>query len=647
MRSAGTILFIFISIVCSVQLTGQNLNTRSNRALNSYTEGKRAYDFVEYKAAEDHLLEAISRDNDFIEAYLLLAELYKDQKKYKESAVNFKRVIEIDSLFFVPALYSMGEVQFMLGDYNMAARFFSSFINAGNQSENLIKKANKYLVNCDFAIEAKQHPVAFSPVSLGDSVNTEYDEYWPAITVDNSLFFFTRQIAEGARNIDGIRYQEDFYFSEMKDDVFLPAKNIGYPLNTPYNEGALSLAAGGQYMYFTACNRKDGKGGCDIYYSALTSRGWISGMNIGKPINTSYWESQPSLSSDGQKLFFVSNRPGGYGAMDIWYSKKLENGDWGDPVNLGGEINTAGNEMSPFIHFDGRTLYFSSNGRPSMGGLDLYMSRMIDDTTWTEVKNLGYPINTQTDEMGLIINGTGDRAYYSSEIKPDRGRDLYYFNLPEQLRPEPVSYIKGTVYDKMSGRRLKAQYELTDLNNKKSVVRSATNEEGEFIICLSSDKNYGLNVNKEGYLFFSESFFLEGDHSAAEPFIVRVGLSPIRVGERMTLYNVFFETDSWELLSESLIELNRLYELLEKNLLITIEIGGHTDSTGSDMHNQLLSEKRAESVKNYLLERGISPERISYKGYGDTMPVSDNDTREGMRRNRRTEIKITGTINHP
>jgi len=445
--------------------------------------------------------------------------------------------------------------------------------------------------------------------------------------------------------MDGIRYQEDFYYSEVSDTSWLPAKNIGSPLNTPYNEGALSLAAGGQYMYFTACNRIDGKGGCDIYYSALTSRGWISGMNIGNPINTKYWESQPSLSSDGQKLFFVSNRPGGYGGMDIWVSKRSSSGTWLEPVNLGGVINSKGNEMSPFIHFDGKTLYFSSDGRPSMGGLDLYLSRMLDDTTWSEPVNLGYPINTQADEMGLIINGSGQRAFYSSEINPERGRDLYYFNLPEKLRPDPVSYIKGTVYDKLSGRKLKAGFELTDLNMGKTVLKSSTNDKGEFLICLTSGQNYGLTVDKEQYLFFSESFFLEGDHTAAEPFIVRVGLSPIRVGEMMTLYNVFFETDSWELRSESLIELNKLYGLLQKNELIIIEIGGHTDSSGSDDHNQVLSQRRAESVRNFLLSKGIIPERINYRGFGDTMPISDNETDEGMRRNRRTEIKITGLIN--
>jgi hypothetical protein len=638
-------LYIFIIAGSSFNLYGQNLHTRSNRALKSYTEGKRAYDYVEYKAAEEYLLDATERDNNFIEAFLLLAELYKDQKRYKESADKYERVIEIDSMFFIPALYSLGEVRFMLGNYIEAAGSFMSFLAKDPDYENLVNKSKAYLVNCEFAIEEKKHPVPFTPVSLGEAVNTEFDEYWPAITVDNSLFFFTRQISEGARNIDGIRYQEDFYFSVIQDSVFLPAKNIGHPLNTPFNEGALSLAAGGQYLYFTACNRMDGRGGCDIYYSALTSRGWIKGMNIGSPVNTRYWESQPSLSSDGQKLYFTSNRPGGYGGMDIWCSKKTESGEWTEPFNLGKDINTPGNEMSPFIHFDGRTLYFSSNGRPSMGGLDLYMSKMILDTIWTEVENLGYPINTQMDEMGLIINGSGDRAYYSSEINAEQGRDLFYFNLPETLRPDPVSYIKGTVYDKLSGRKIRAQYELIDINNKTAVLTSATNEGGEFLICLTSGKNYGLNVNKKNYLFYSESFFLEGDHSVAEPFILRIGLSPIKVGEKMTLYNVFYETDSWELLSESLIELNRLYELLTENENIVIEVGGHTDSSGSDEHNQLLSQRRAESVKDYLISKGINSDRISHRGDGDTMPVSDNDTSEGRRRNRRTEIKITGTVN--
>lgn len=646
-RVLQTLLIILFTAGLPAKMCGQNLHTRSNRALKSYTEGKRAYDYVDYKAAEENLLEAIDRDNSFIEAFLLLAELYKDQKKYRESADNYRRVLEIDSMFFIPAFYSIGEVQFMLGNYKEAAKSFSSFLAKDPDYKKLVKKTLAYLENCYFAIEEKKHPVPFTPVSLGDAINTKYDEYWPAITVDNSLFFFTRQIAEGARNVDGVRYQEDFYFSEIKDSVFLQAKSIGYPLNTPFNEGALSLAAGGQYLYFTACNRVDGKGGCDIYYSALTSRGWTQGMNIGSPVNTKYWESQPSLSSDGQRLYFTSNRPGGYGGMDIWLSKKTESGDWTDPINLGKDINTPGNEMSPFIHFDGRTLYFSSNGRPSMGGLDLYMSKMIDDTIWTKAENLGYPINTQVDEMGLIINGSGDRAYYSSEINSEQGRDLFYFDLPENIRPDPVSYIKGTVYDKVSGRKIRAQYELIDINNKRPVITSATNEDGEFLICLTSGKNYGLNIDKEKYLFFSESFFLEGDHSVAEPFILRVGLSPIKVGEKMTLYNVFYETDSFELLSESLIELNRLYTLLKDNKEITIEVGGHTDSSGTDIHNQVLSQKRAESVKNYLISRGIDRVRISYRGYGDTMPVSDNSSNEGRRKNRRTEIRITGTVKLP
>lgn len=638
------IAIIFFLLGAVVFVSAQNLHTRSNRALKSYNEGKRSYDYVDYKSAEENLLDAIEKDDGFLEAYLLLAELYKDQKRYSESAKNFLKVIDIDSMFFTPVLYSMGEMQFMLGDYVASSRFFTSFLGSKPESKKLIDQSESFLSDCAFAIEAKKNPVSFLPISLGDSFNTEFDEYWPAITVDNSFFFFTRQISESARNMDGIRYQEDFYFSEMGDSSWLPAKNIGTPLNTPYNEGALSLAAGGQYMYFTACNRRDGKGGCDIYYSALTSRGWISGMNVGQPINTNNWESQPSLSSDGQKLYFVSNRPGGYGGMDIWVSSKSPSGSWLEPINLGGSINTEGNEMSPFIHFDGRSLYFSSNGRPSMGGLDLYMSRMIDDTIWTDPVNLGYPINTQTDEMGLIINGSGDRAYYSSEINTEKGRDLFYFNLPDKFRPDPVSYVKGTVYDSESGRKLKAGYELTDLISKKTVLESTTNEKGEFLICLNSGKNYGFTVDKEKYLLFSESFFLEGAYSVTEPFIMRVGLKPIKVGATMTLYNVFFETDSWELKSESLIELNKLYELLTSNEYIVVEIGGHTDSSGSDEHNQILSLNRAKAVSDFLLSLGIIPERISCKGYGDTIPVIDNDTMEGMRRNRRTEIKITGNL---
>lgn len=635
------VFMLLMLIIQPFSLLSQELHTRSNKALKAYNDGKEAYDFINYNEAERHLLDAVEKDPGFIEAHLLLAELSRDMLKYRQSADAYRQAMIIDSTFYIPAWFGYGEVQFLIGNYSEARSNFILYIDVGGEQSVNAVKAKNYIRDCDFALEAILNPVDFNPVNLGESINTNDDEYWPAITADDNMLLFTRQNSVRRRNLIGKEYQEDFYYSYRVDGNWAVARNAGPPLNTSYNEGAPTLEAAGNYMYFTACNREDGKGGCDIYYSARTDNRWKKGINLGGPVNTAYWESQPSLSSDGSRLFFVSNRPGGCGGMDIWVSKLVKDGRWSEPVNLGDIVNTPGDEMSPFIHFDGKTLYFSSNGRPCMGGFDIFMSRFNKgDSTWSEPENLGFPINTQTDEIGMVINSSGEVAYFSSKINTLKGRDLYYFKMPESLRPDPVSYLKGRVVDKLTGEKLKATYELINLSTGKRVIQSFTDSEGDFLVCLPTGHNYGINVSSKDYLFYSENFMLEGEHSSIKPFEKTISLSPIQVGQQMSLHNVFFAFDSWELRDESLPELEKLFSLLESNHGMVVEIGGHTDSTGSDEHNLILSEKRARVVRDYLINRGISHDRLHYKGYGEKVPLYDNASEEGKRKNRRTDIRI-------
>jgi outer membrane protein OmpA-like peptidoglycan-associated protein len=275
-----------------------------------------------------------------------------------------------------------------------------------------------------------------------------------------------------------------------------------------------------------------------------------------------------------------------------------------------------------------------------MGGFDIYMTRMNDDSTWKQPQNLGYPINTYNDEMGLIIESGGQKAYFSSIRDKANGKDVFYFNLYESVRPSPVSYLKGKVYDKVTGTLLKADYELINLSTGRVTIKSSTDATGNFLVCLPSGYNYGINVNKAGYLFYSENFMFEGQHTAGEPYNKRIGLNPIKVGEKMLLSNVFYEIDSWQLMKESMSELNNLANLLSDNKDIIIEIGGYTDSTGSAEYNLILSERRALTVVNYLINKGISPDKLRYKGYGNKSPIGDNITVEGRKLNRRTEAKI-------
>ncbi|TFH48977.1 MAG: flagellar motor protein MotB, partial [Bacteroidia bacterium] len=434
--------------------------------------------------------------------------------------------------------------------------------------------------------------------------------------------------------------QEDFYISRWSDGYWGTAKNAGAPLNTAGNEGAQSISSDGRSMYFTACDRNDGHGRCDIYYSVFDGKRWSPGINVGSPVNSQYWESQPSINANGKMLFFVSNRPGGMGGMDIWYSVGKTNGKWNTPVNPGKTINTAGDEFSPFIYFNGKTLYFSSDGRESFGGFDIYSTTLNPDSTWTQPVNLGPSVNTASDETGLVIESSGLRAFFSSVQDKSKGKDIFFIDLPEKVRPEPVSYLKGTVIDKGSGKILEARFELTDLTNRRIVEASRTDNNGEFFVCLPSGCSYGLNVSADGYMIFSENFDFVKGYSSAEPYLKTIKLNKIRKGEFMRMYNVFFDTDSWKLLESSIPELENLLEFLTVNSTVVVEVGGHTDSDGTEEHNQILSENRARAVREYLVKRGIAPERIFSHGYGESKPVSDNITAAGKRLNRRTEITI-------
>lgn len=635
------IIFIFIFCIAGRQTAlAQGFHTNSNKALKIYNDGVNSYDFYNYTKAESNFREAIKIDSKFYEAYMMLGELLAKQKKFSEASYNYRTAVRIDSLYFRPVFFNLANAEMMSGDYQNALIHFNVYLGQKGMSEKNTAIASKNVKNCEYAIIAMKNPVPFNPVSVGPGINTKDDEYWPSITADGQKMMFTRQPFSAGNSSQYTQSHEDFFVSYLSDGTWEKAVNAGAPLNTRLNEGAQTLSSNGTYMFFTACDRPRGMGSCDIYFSAFNDGKWSEPSNLRSPVNTSSWESQPSISADGKMLFFSSSRQGGKGGKDLWYSVINDKNIWTEPVNLGDNVNTEGDEMSPFIHFDGKTLYFASDGLVGMGGFDLYMVRMNDDSTWTKPQNLGYPINTYNDEMGLVIESGGQKAFFSSIRDVADGKDIFSFNLYESVRPSPVSYLKGKVVDKKTGKLLKADYELINLSTGKVVMKNNTDGAGNFLVCLPSGFNYGINVSKSGYLFYSENFMFEGQHTVAEPYIKRIYLNPVNVGEKMELTNVFYEVDSWQLKNESFSELNNLVTLLTVNKNIIIEIGGYTDSTGSDEYNLSLSEKRALSVVNYLIGRGIPLERLRYKGYGNASPVGDNITAEGRKLNRRTEVTV-------
>ncbi|MDY0084263.1 MAG: OmpA family protein, partial [Ignavibacteriaceae bacterium] len=344
----------------------------------------------------------------------------------------------------------------------------------------------------------------------------------------------------------------------------------------------------------------DGFGSCDLYISQKVGNKWTYPKNMGDKINSPKWDSQPSICADGKTLYFASARNGN---MDIYVSLLDENGQWQEPKNIGSPINTSKSEMSPFIHPDGRTLYFTSDGHLGMGKNDIFFTRKNNDETWSDPINIGYPINTHNDEGFFIVSASGKTAYYASAQHGGYGHyDLYSFELPVEARPTPVNYISGVITDKETGKTILAEFELYNLETGELVVRSFSDEvNGSFLVCLPSNASYALNINKENYLFYSQHFELNDTMSRIEPIIKNIKLQPIKEGEIVVLENIFFDFDSDKIKSESFVELNKLVKLLNENNQISIELRGHTDNIGLAEYNINLSDKRAFAVYNYLI----------------------------------------------
>jgi outer membrane protein OmpA-like peptidoglycan-associated protein len=616
------------------------LHSKSKKAISHYNVALQSYQLLDYRRASDEISKALKADPGFIEVYLLQAEMLTDQKDYEGAVSSYSKVIRLDPTFYTTAYYNIGRLEVLTGKYEEAKAHLQTFLSMPVKSKRLLQKAEKNLKICEFALKAMKQPVPFHPVNLGSHVNTRYDEYWPSVTADNHTLVITRlapkQIAGRKKKV------ENFYESIWDDAGWTKAIKLGPPVNTDRNEGAQSLSADGHFMFYTACNRPEGRGSCDIYVSSRLKGNWSFPDNLETPVNTSAWEAQPSISSDGRTLYFVSNRPGGMGKMDIWKSVLSEEGKWQKPVNLGEGVNTNENEMSPYIHKDNHTLYFSSDGWTGMGGYDLFISRFSEDSIWSEPENLGYPINTWSDEIGMVVTADGSKAFFSSAINDSTGKDIYEFDLYSEIRPEPVSYIKGKVFDSETRRALMATFELIDLESGQTIISAFSDNSGEFLVCLPTDRNYALNVSKKSYLFYSDNFALKGIKKITQPYYLDIPLHPVKTGEKSVLRNIFFKFDSYKLENESVVELGRLVRFMETNPGVRIEIHGYTDNKGTPDYNLNLSKKRVREVYLYLINHGIDKTRLSYRGFGEEQAVASNETSEGRARNRRIEFVIMG-----
>lgn len=532
-----------------------------------------------------------------------------------------------------------------------------------------IEDVNKKISECTVGKTEMANPQRTFVDNLGPNINTSYPEYSAFISADESMMVLTarRENSTGGKLDEGDGWPfEDLYITQKVNGKWQPVQNFGPLVNSPEHDATAGLSSDGTTMFIFKYKEKDGG---DIYVSNLVGNTWSKPEHLGKNVNSKYHESSVSLSYDAKRLYFISDREGGLGAGDIYFCDKDIKGQWGPAQNIGPSLNTKYGEEGVFIHPDGKTVYFSSKGHKTMGGYDIFKST-FENGKWSEPVNLGYPINGPDDDVFFVISGSGHHGYFASSKQGGYGdKDIYRITFLGPEKPPvvmnednllasvaaPISefkaekivsngpkmtILKGVISDAKTFNLLEAYIELIDNSLNEIIATFKSNSTtGKYLVSLPSGKNYGIAVKKDGYLFHSENFDLKASEEFQE-VEKNIALKPIEIGQSIVLRNIFFDFDKATIRPESANELDRLIKLLTDNPTLKIELGSHTDSKGSDEYNMKLSQSRSQSVVNYLINKGISADRLVAKGYGETMPVATNDNDEGRQQNRRTEFKI-------
>ncbi|MEN9742861.1 MAG: hypothetical protein RLZZ65_666 [Bacteroidota bacterium] len=588
---------------------------------------------LNYDAGIALLDQALAKDSNFWEAALLKAEFLDYQRKYAEAARWYERALYIDPSHSISGstYFYLAACQITIGNYQDALVNINRFLKNPNAKESLVNQAYQLRACAEFSIESMAHPVAFVPVNAGEGINTILAEYYPTLTVDGQQLLFTRRLPVVGSNDE----QEDFYVSKLDaaNEKWREAQAMPPNINTPWNEGAPTISGDGKKIIFVACTdpsgvnygaNRTGKGSCDLFVTEKIGNKWTNPINLPGGVNTANWETQPSLSADGKTLYFIRaiRSREGRANSDIYVSYLLDNGLWTEAERLSNTVNTNQNEESVQIHPDGQTLYFASRGHVGLGGSDLFVSKLNAQGQWSKPLNLGYPINTRFDENSLLVSALGDIAFFASDRTGGFGNlDIYWFELPRELQATQTFYFEGRAFDAQTRQQLQASIRLTDLSTGKEVYNGYTDiQDGKIVLPLPVDRTYAVLVNKEGYHPFSLNFDLTIKENA-QSYQLDMPLNPLNSQAENVLSNVFFDLAKATLRPESRVELLNLSAYLKANPKLKIEIQGHTDSQGDAQKNLVLSEQRAKAVYDFLITDGIQANRLSYKGFGSTVPV--------------------------
>ena len=620
-----------IFLLCIAYAFAQ-LSSTNKKAIKLYEKADKEYKARDFQSALSLLEEAGRLDKTFFEAFSRMGGLYNALGELDSVYTKFAHYLKVAPNPSVSVLERMAFMAFDRGDYSQSAIYLNQLlIKAPSKRKDreiiLLQESQR------FASAQISNPHSIPIIELPRQINRYDLQYLPAMTVDKSTMVYTKR--------DLISDDEDIVVSYHREGGWTQAESISSNINTALNEGASTISADGRTMIFTACDRRNSLGSCDLYFTRKTGESWSRPKNLGHPVNSKYWESQPSLSADGNTLYFVSNRPGGVGGRDIWWTVRV-NGNWTAPKNLGDQVNSFKDETTPFIHFSGETLFFSSNGYPGMGGFDLFKINRRD-TVWEKPENLGSPINSYRDEVALLVAADGEEGYFAKEIKKGRqisDSKIVSFKLPDTLKPVKSSYVIGKVIDEENKEPLKASVEVVDLHSEDVLYRNASDSlTGQYYMVLPTNKELGGYVKRKGYLYKDFSFSVGS--GIIDSLVIE--LSKIELGKRIILRNIYFETDSHHLNEKSNVEIESAADLLLSNPDLVIQIEGHTDNVGRDDYNLDLSMRRAREVYKALIAKGINESKLQSKGFGSSKPIRPNDSEANRQSNRRIEFRVIRT----
>ncbi|WP_422008550.1 OmpA family protein [Roseivirga pacifica] len=608
----------FILILCPLFVFGQNsYHTKKKKAIEAFEQANNAVAIGDLNKALTHITEAIDKDKSFDEA-LLLAMQINLQLGNGTNASNLLSNAndEVEPSFYNRMLVDLAQYQFLQGDYQKANAYLNK-VSGGTLGMSKVT-IDQLRTNLDFALDQVAKPKHVEFEKLESNLNGFEMQYFPSVDAFGQLVFTAREM--------GALSDEDLMVSFDSAGYWTSPVSISENINSQRNEGTASISADGKTLVFTGCNKEGNIGGCDLYISYKEAGEWSIPELLDESVNSEAWDSQPSLSSDGKTLYFVSNRSGGLGKQDIWVSQNLA-GSWQPAVNLGTTINTIGNDCSPYIYADNSTLFYSTDGQRGLGGLDLFKSTVADNA-WSQPENLGYPINNERDQIGYSISLEG-WAYYS-EVSEEGRIYLYRLKLPEDVLPErQVAPWSVVLINGESGKPIES---LAKLAWSSDTLEAATGKDGSINMILSG-KSGAYSVSVSGF----ETKLAQRSDSVVRLYPYKVGQS---LGEPL-----LFETNSTEFSEKTEKQLEEALEFLLLHPEVVVEISGHTDAIGSEMDNLRLSEARAMAVYHYFLKKSVPKENLVFKGYGESKLMKGNAGLMVNSQNRRVELKIAKILN--